>query len=72
MVAAAASVTPELPTEIPGVGSLAFFKAKDAQYFEEEDKTELSVEEHTLKDQERHLLVKVIRLSVHSQNCRHH
>jgi splicing factor 3B subunit 1 len=48
-VAAAAGLAPELPTEIPGVGSLAFFKAEDAQYFakilKEEDETELSVEE---------------------------
>lgn len=47
--AAAAGLAPELPTEIPGVGSLAFFKAEDAQYFakilKEEDETELSVEE---------------------------
>ncbi|KAF8875972.1 hypothetical protein CPB84DRAFT_1752550 [Gymnopilus junonius] len=26
-------LSPELPTEIPGVGNLAFFKAEDAQYF---------------------------------------
>ncbi|KAG0694581.1 armadillo-type protein [Suillus ampliporus] len=48
-VAAAAGLAPELPTEIPGVGSLAFFKAEDAQYFakilKEEDETELSVDE---------------------------
>ena len=31
--AAAASLTPELPTEIPGVGNLTFFKPKDTQYF---------------------------------------
>jgi splicing factor 3B subunit 1 len=31
--AAAAGLAPELPTEIPGVGNLAFFKAEDAQYF---------------------------------------
>lgn len=47
--AAAAGLAPELPTEIPGVGALAFFKAEDAQYFakilKEEDETELSVEE---------------------------
>lgn len=47
--AAAAGLAPELPTEIPGVGNLAFFKAEDAQYFakilKEEDETELSVEE---------------------------
>ncbi|CAL1714639.1 unnamed protein product [Somion occarium] len=47
--AAAAGLAPELPTEIPGVGSLAFFKAEDAQYFakilKEEDETELSVDE---------------------------
>ena len=44
--AAAAGLAPDLPTEIPGVGNLAFFKAEDAQYFakilKEEDKTELS------------------------------
>ncbi|KAF9071288.1 small nuclear ribonucleoprotein [Rhodocollybia butyracea] len=48
-VAAAAGLAPELPTEIPGVGTLAFFKAEDAQYFakimKEEDETELSVDE---------------------------
>ena len=47
--AAAAGLAPELPTEIPGVGNLAFFKAEDAQYFakilKEEDETELTVEE---------------------------
>ena len=47
--AAAAGLAPELPTEIPGVGALAFFKAEDAQYFakilKEEDDTLLSVEE---------------------------
>ncbi|KAG8854864.1 Splicing factor 3B subunit 1 [Tulasnella sp. 330] len=47
--AAAAGLAPELPTEIPGVGSLAFFKQEDATYFskilKEEDETELSVEE---------------------------
>ncbi|KAF9789452.1 hypothetical protein BJ322DRAFT_1042304 [Thelephora terrestris] len=40
---------PELPTEIPSVGNLAFFKAEDAQYFakipKEEDETELSIYE---------------------------
>jgi splicing factor 3B subunit 1 len=48
-LAAAAGLAPEVPTEIPGVGNLAFFKAEDAQYFakilKEEDETELSVEE---------------------------
>jgi splicing factor 3B subunit 1 len=48
-VAAAAGLAPELPTEIPGVGNLAFFKAEDAQYFakilKEEDETTLSVDE---------------------------
>ena len=47
-VAAAAGLAPEFPTKIPGVGSLAFFKAKDAQYFakilKEGDATELSVD----------------------------
>lgn len=47
--AAAAGLAPELPTEIPGVGNLAFFKPEDAQYFakilKEEDETELSVDE---------------------------
>jgi splicing factor 3B subunit 1 len=47
--AAAAGLAPDLPTEIPGVGSLAFFKAEDAQYFskilKEEDETQLSVDE---------------------------
>jgi len=42
--AATASLAPELPTEIPGVGNLAFFKPKDVHYFakilKEEDKTE--------------------------------
>lgn len=48
-MAAAAGLAPELPTEIPGVGSLSFFKAEDAQYFakilKEEDETQLSVDE---------------------------
>ncbi|KAK0497221.1 armadillo-type protein [Armillaria luteobubalina] len=48
-LAATAGLAPELPTEIPGVGNLAFFKAEDAQYFakilKEEDETELSVDE---------------------------
>lgn len=48
-MAAAANLAPELPTEIPGVGTLAFFKAEDAQYFakilKEEDETQLSVDE---------------------------
>ncbi|OJT11397.1 U2 snRNP component prp10 [Trametes pubescens] len=48
-MAAAAGLAPELPTEIPGVGNLAFFKAEDAQYFakilKEEDETEMSVDE---------------------------
>jgi splicing factor 3B subunit 1 len=47
--AAAAGLALELPTEIPGVVNLAFFKAEDAQYFakilKEEDETELSVDE---------------------------
>ncbi|KAF9511235.1 hypothetical protein BS47DRAFT_1383540 [Hydnum rufescens UP504] len=46
---AAAGLAPEAPTEIPGVGALAFFKAEDAQYFgkilKEEDESELSVDE---------------------------
>ena len=48
-MAAAAGLAPELPTEIPGVGNLTFFKAEDAQYFakilKEEDETELSIDE---------------------------
>ena len=32
-LATAACLAPKLPTEIPGVGNLAFFKAEDAQYF---------------------------------------
>jgi len=48
-VAAAAGLAPELPTEIPGVGNLAFFKPEDAQYFakilKEEDETQLTVDE---------------------------
>lgn len=48
-LAAAAGLAPELPTEIPGVGNLAFFKPEDAQYFakilKEEDETALSVDE---------------------------
>lgn len=47
--AAAAGLAPELPTEIPGVGNLAFFKEEDAQYFaailKEEDETQLTVDE---------------------------
>jgi splicing factor 3B subunit 1 len=48
-MAAAAGLAPELPTEIPGVGNLAFFKPEDAQYFakilKEEDETEPSIDE---------------------------
>lgn len=48
-LAAAAGLAPELPTEIPGVGNLAFFKPEDAQYFakimKEEDETLLTVDE---------------------------
>lgn len=48
-LAAAAGLSEELPTEIPGVGSLSFFKPEDGQYFskilKEEDETELSVDE---------------------------
>ena len=48
-MAEAAGLAPKLPTEIPGVGNLVFFKAKDAQYFskilKEEDETELMVKE---------------------------
>jgi splicing factor 3B subunit 1 len=48
-IAAATGLAPELPTEIPGVGNLAFFKPEDAQYFaeilKEEDEMELSVDE---------------------------
>ena len=48
--ATAAGLAPELPTEIAGVGELAFFKAEDAAYFgkilkPEEDEASLSVEE---------------------------
>lgn len=48
--AAAAGLAPELPTDIAGVGELAFFKAEDAAYFSkilkpEEDESSLSVEE---------------------------
>lgn len=47
--AAAAGLAPELPTEVPGVGDLQFFKPEDAQYFakilKEEDETKLTVEE---------------------------
>ena len=47
---AAAGLAPELPTEIAGVGELAFFKAEDAQYFskilkQEDNEASLSVEE---------------------------
>jgi len=33
VVAATTGLAPELPTEIPGIDSLAFFKVEDAQYF---------------------------------------
>src|SRR5271156_701480 len=61
-MAAAAGLAPELPTDIPGFGNLAFFKAEDAQYFakilKEEDETELSVEE--MKERKiTHLLLKI-------------
>lgn len=47
---AAAGLAPELPTDIKGVGELAFFKAEDAAYFSkilkpEEDEGALTVEE---------------------------
>lgn len=48
-VAAAAGLAPDLPTEIPGVGTLAFMKPEDANYFakilKEEDESGLTVEE---------------------------
>lgn len=48
-VAAAAGLAPDLPTEIPGIGTLAFMKPEDASYFakvlKEEDESDLSVEE---------------------------
>ncbi|KAG8756052.1 Splicing factor 3B subunit 1, partial [Serendipita sp. 396] len=48
-VAAAAGLAPELPTEIPGVGTLAFMKPEDATYFakilKDEDESELTVDE---------------------------
>ena len=48
-MAAAAGPAPKLPTEIPGVKNLVFFKVEDTQYFlkilKEEDETELTVEE---------------------------
>ena len=47
--AAAAGLAPELPTEIPGIGNLAFFKPEDAQYFakvlKDDDETQLSIDE---------------------------
>lgn len=47
--AAAADMVPELPTDIPGVGQLAFFKTEDQTFFKkiltDEDETELTVEE---------------------------
>ena len=62
---AAAGLAPELPTEIPGVGNLAFFRADDVQYFAKvlkEDEMELSAEEmkerkiiHFAKSQIRHM-----------------
>src|SRR5215472_6125362 len=61
-LAAAAGLTPELLTEIPSVGNLAFFKPEDAEYFakilKEEDETELSVKE--MKEWKiMHLLLKI-------------
>lgn len=48
-VAAAAGLAPDLPTEIPGIGTLAFMKPEDANYFakilKEEDETGLTVDE---------------------------
>lgn len=45
----AAGLAPEVPTDIPGVGALAFFKPEDAQYFgkilKEEDESEMTVDE---------------------------
>ena len=47
-IGAAVGLTPNLPTEIPGVGNLALFKLGDAQYFakilKEGDETELLVD----------------------------
>ncbi|KAM0745770.1 small nuclear ribonucleoprotein [Meredithblackwellia eburnea MCA 4105] len=47
--AAGAQVTQELPTDIEGVGDLAFFKQEDAQYFAkilgDQDESNLTVEE---------------------------
>ncbi|KDN42069.1 putative splicing factor 3b subunit 1 [Tilletiaria anomala UBC 951] len=48
--AALEDMIPELPTDIPGVGQLAFFKKEDQTYFKkilnpEEDETELSIDE---------------------------
>ncbi|KAG9309482.1 small nuclear ribonucleoprotein [Chiua virens] len=65
-VTEAAGLAPELPTEIPGVGNLAFFKPEDAQYFakilKEEDETELSVDE--MKER------KIMRLLLKIKNVR--
>jgi len=47
-MATVAGLAIKLPTEIPGVRNLAFFKPKDAQYFAKilkEDETELFIDE---------------------------
>ncbi|KZT08488.1 ARM repeat-containing protein [Laetiporus sulphureus 93-53] len=62
-LAAAAGLASDLPNEIPGVGSLAFFKVEDAQYFDKilkEDETELSVDEMKAR--------KIMRLLLKIQN----
>ncbi|PWN54183.1 putative splicing factor 3b subunit 1 [Violaceomyces palustris] len=47
--AMAEDMVPDLPTDIPGVGQLAFFKAEDQTFFKkilnEDDESELSVDE---------------------------
>ena len=63
-IAAVAGVMPELPTDIPGIGPLAFVKREDTQYFalvmKTQDETELSVDE--LKER------KILRLLLKIKN----
>ncbi|PCH41286.1 hypothetical protein WOLCODRAFT_151327 [Wolfiporia cocos MD-104 SS10] len=70
-MSAAAGLAPKLPTDIPGIGSLTFFKAEDAQYFaeilDEGDETELSVEEMEERNTV-HLLITIKNAS--NQGCR--
>lgn len=59
---ATSNLVPELPTDIPGIGNLAFFKESDSQYFADvlkgEEETALSIREMKVRKVMR-LLLKV-------------